>query len=126
MAIGTVAPISYQGSLAMCASPTGTNPQLKINSRFLPLIDKVLIAGLRNGPAGKRGAINKILHLVPEWKRGDCWRRIRQLRTSLCVEQLKTAEKPTKAHKRPLAASRQSFRPWTAEEDNCLLTWAGI
>lgn len=48
----------------MCASPTGTNPQLKINSRFLPFIDKVLIAGLRNGPAGKREAINKILHLV--------------------------------------------------------------
>lgn len=41
----------------MCASATGTNPQLKINSRFLPFIDKLLIAGLRNGPAGKREAI---------------------------------------------------------------------
>ena len=109
----------------MCASPTGTNPQLKINSRVLPLIDKVLIAGLRNGPAGKREAINKILQLIPEWKRGDCWRRIRRLRRSSQPKRVRPAEKPTMKRKPPLPASRQSSRPWTAEEDNCLLYWAG-
>src|SRR6266540_4548578 len=64
----------------MSVSPAGRSPQPKINPRFLPVIDRVLIAGLKLGPAGKHEAINKLLQLVPEWKRGDCWRRIRQLR----------------------------------------------
>ena len=109
----------------MCASPTGTNRQLKINSRFLPYIDKILIAGLRNGPAGKREAINKILHLVQEWKRVDCWRRIRRLRRSLPVEGFG----PPKSQPRYTSGRCQLpvrvSRPWTAEEDNCLLNWAG-
>ena len=99
----------------------------KINPRFLPAIDRVLITGLRLGPAGKRHAINKVLQLVPEWKRGDCWRRIRQLRRSsqtpglqLCPSHngLQTSETPT-------AGCRRASRPWTPEEDARLLDWAG-
>src|ERR1700683_2448092 len=55
------------------------NPAV-INPRLLPAIDQLLIAGIKLGPNKKHEAINKILKLVPEWKRGDCWRRIRQLR----------------------------------------------
>ena len=51
-----------------------------INPRLLPAIDQLLIAGIMLGPKKKHEAINKILKLVPEWKRGNCWRRIRQLR----------------------------------------------
>jgi len=54
--------------------------QPAINPRLLPAIDQLLIAGIKLGPNKKYEAINKILKLVPEWKRGDCWRRIRQLR----------------------------------------------
>src|SRR6266851_5634557 len=54
--------------------------QPAINPRLLPAIDQLLIAGIKLGPRKKHDAINKILQLVPEWKRGDCWRRIRQLR----------------------------------------------
>src|SRR5262252_3172588 len=71
--------------VAMCTRPTTRNIQRKINPRFLPLIDKVLIAGLKLGPAGKHEAINKVLQLIPEWKRGDCWGRIRQLRRMAAV-----------------------------------------
>ena len=101
--------------------------QPKINPRFLPAIDRVLLTGLRLGPAGKREAINKVLQLVPEWKRGDCWRRIRQLRRS--------SEKPTlqicppqsgpQTSESPGSGSRPPSRPWTAEEDGRLLDWAG-
>src|SRR5215469_10219884 len=51
--------------------------------------------------------------------------RIRRLRRRLAVQGLQRAEKPTKANKRLLPASRQSSRSWTAEEDNCLSNWAG-
>ena len=46
----------------------------------LAAIDQLLIAGIKQGPAKKREAINRILELVPEWRRGDCWQRIRHLR----------------------------------------------
>ena len=46
----------------------------------LAAIDQLLIAGIKHGPAKKREAINRILELVPEWRRGDCWQRIRHLR----------------------------------------------
>ena len=53
----------------------GNNP-----SKQLAAIDRLLIAGIKQGPAKKREAINRILELVPEWTRGDCWQRIRHLR----------------------------------------------
>ena len=46
--------------------------QPAINPRLLPAIDQLLIAGIKLGPRKKHDAINKILKLVPEWKRGDC------------------------------------------------------
>src|ERR1022692_3729555 len=49
-------------------------------SKQLAAIDQLLIAGIKQGPAKKRDAINRILELVPEWTREDCWERIRYLR----------------------------------------------
>jgi hypothetical protein len=101
--------------------------QPKINPRFLPAIDRVLITGLRLGDAGKHQAINRVLQLVPEWKRGDCWRRIRQLRRTSQVSSLSLCSLPSRRQlsQSPPSTSCLAFRPWTAEEDHRLLDWAG-
>ena len=111
----------------MFASPAGKNPQPKINARFLPFIDRVLLAGLKLGQVGKHEAISKVLQLVPEWKRGDCWRRIRQLRRSADIRgPLSCApEKVLRDSENPRQGSRPRSRPWTAEDDDRLLNWAG-
>jgi hypothetical protein len=111
--------------VAMSASPAVRNIQSKINPRFLPFIDKVLIAGLKLGAAGKHEAINKVLQLVPEWKRGDCWRRIRQLRRmSALAGHAFPPKEAVQAGGRELD-SRQRSLPWSAQDDDRLLNWAG-
>lgn len=94
-----------------------------INTRLLPAIDQLLIAGIKLGPNKKHEAINTILKLVPEWKRGDCWRRIRQLRrtpalASDAAGQLKKTDDHGSAHRRP-------SRSWLPEDDAKLLDLAG-
>ena len=106
----------------MSASPAGKNPQPKINPRFLPVIDRVLLAGLKLGPAGKHEAINKVLQLVPEWRRGDCWRRIRQLRRNPEVPEV--GQHPRQKELQD-SSCRPRSRPWTSAEDDRLLNWAG-
>jgi hypothetical protein len=70
------------GSVYVCMSGVveHARTQPPINPRLLPAIDQLLVAGIKLGPQKKHDAINKILELVPGWKRGDCRRRIRQLR----------------------------------------------
>ena len=94
-----------------------------INPRFLPAIDQLLIAGIKLGPNKKHEAINKILKLVPEWKRGDCWRRIRQLRRTpaLAVD----APPDVKKAVDDLPSHRSASRPWLPEDDAKLLDLAG-
>src|SRR6266700_4728739 len=101
--------------------------QPKINPRFLPAIDRVLITGLRLGSAGKHQAINRVLQLVPEWRRGDCWRRIRQLRRTSNATALQLCSPPSSPPPCESASgsSRSASRPWTADEDARLLDWAG-
>ena len=94
-----------------------------INPRLLPAIDQLLVAGIKLGPNKKHEAINKILKLVPEWKRGDCWRRIRQLRrtpalASDAAEQLKKADENGSSHRSP-------SRSWLPKDDAKLLDLAG-
>jgi hypothetical protein len=98
--------------------------QPAINPRLLPAIDQLLIAGIKLGPRKKHDAINKILKLVPEWKRGDCWRRIRQLRRTSALatpNAIQDSEQPGNngSGHRPLS------RPWLPEDDDKLLDWAG-
>ena len=94
-----------------------------INPRLLPAIDQLLIAGIKLGPNKKHEAINKILKLVPEWKRGDCWRRIRQLRRTPALasdapQELKKTDENCPFHRAP-------SRPWLPEDDAKLLDLAG-
>jgi hypothetical protein len=94
-----------------------------INPRLLPAIDQLLIAGIKLAPNKKHEAINKILKLVPEWKRGDCWRRIRQLRRTPALasgapEELKKTDENVPSHRAP-------SRPWLPEDDAKLLDLAG-
>src|SRR5438309_2905138 len=98
------------------------NP-LAINPRLLPAIDQLLIAGIKLGPNKKHEAINKILKLVPEWKRGDCWRRIRQLRRTPALANAGRAQDANKINDGP--SHRAVSRPWLPEDDAKLLDLAG-
>jgi hypothetical protein len=93
-----------------------------INPRLLPAIDQLLIAGIKLGPNKKHEAINKILKLVPEWKRGDCWRRIRQLRRTTALATANTAQEVNKVNG---PSHRAVSRPWLPEDDAALLDLAG-
>jgi hypothetical protein len=98
------------------------NP-VAINPRLLPAIDQLLVAGIKLGPNKKHEAINKILKLVPEWKRGDCWRRIRQLRRTPALASANTAQDANKVSNGP--SHRDVSRPWLREDDATLLDLAG-
>ena len=101
------------------------NTQSKLTPRVLSAIDRLLIAGIRVGPAKKRDAVNKVLQLVPQWKRADCWQRIRLLRRT---GKIGTPQHPSPADGEKGAKSELRVictRPWTAEDDDKLLTWAG-
>src|SRR5271165_879087 len=96
------------------------------DGKRLAAIDQLLIAGIKQGPAKKRDAINRILELVPEWTRGDCWQRIRHLRKT---PELAAVEDryPGKAKKSGKSGPmRRSFcSPWTPADDDRLLNLAG-
>lgn len=94
-------------------------------SRQLAAIDQMLVAGIKQGPAKKRDAINRILELAPEWSRGDCWQRIRSLRKT--PELLPPEERPRKTREshEAITVRRPASRPWTPADDDRLLNWAG-
>jgi hypothetical protein len=94
-----------------------------INPRLLPAIDQLLVAGIKLGENKKHEAINKILKLVPEWKRGDCWRRIRQLRRTPALATADIAQNVDKLNHG--SSPRVGSRPWLAEDDATLLDLAG-
>jgi hypothetical protein len=99
----------------------------KIDPRWLSAIDRVLSLGIRIGPAGKSNAINKVLELVPRWRRGDCWRRIRHLRRESELAG-KIGHKPTELANRQCghtSARSLPLRPWTASDEERLLNWVG-
>jgi hypothetical protein len=93
---------------------------------WLPEFDRLLIAGIKRGPAMKKEAINKILQLAPHWTRGDCWRRIKELRRAAkraALEERHPAK--TKKSREAPAAPRPVSRPWTPADDDRLLNLAG-
>jgi hypothetical protein len=99
----------------------------KFKAKLLPAIDRLLIAGIRLGPTGKSAAINKVLELVPEWKRGDCWQRIRQLRNNSELSALEGRPACDRQQKpeRTDSPARRPSRTWTPADDDRLLNWAG-
>ena len=111
----------------MCAALGERDSRAKISPRWLPAIDRVLMAGIKLGPAAKHDAINKVLQLVPEWTRGDCWRRIRQLRKAPGLARLEVSprcdglDRSTKVG----PARRLPSYPWTPADDERLKNWAG-
>src|SRR5271157_73017 len=96
------------------------------SSKQLAAIDQLLMAGIKLGPAKKREAINRVLELVPEWTRGDCWQRINDLRRAAKRAALEQRH-PAKAKKsgEAAAARRPASRPWTPVDYDRLLNLAG-
>ncbi len=95
-------------------------------SKQLAAIDQLLIAGIKQGPAKKRDAINRILELVPGWTREDCWERIRRLRKT--PEFAGSAEDhPNRPKAGPVRRqpSMSPSGPWTPAHDGKLLKLAG-
>jgi hypothetical protein len=96
------------------------------DSRRLAAIDQLLMAGIRLGPAKKREAINRVLQLVPDWTRSDCWNRIRHLRKTSApdIGQERAPDKPKRSAK-PAPIPRSHQVPWTASDDDQLFKLAG-
>src|SRR5271157_1527651 len=96
------------------------------SSKQLAAIDRLLIAGIQQGPAKKRDAINPILELVPGWTREDCWERIGYLRRT--TKLAGPAEGQSTRTKSP-GGTRSVRRPpsmlWTPAHDAKLLKLAG-
>jgi len=91
----------------------------------LAAIDQLLIAGIKQGPAKKRDAINRVLELVPDWRRGDCWHRIRDLRKAPGLAALEESHPDKAKRPRRTSAPHSAPRPWTPGDDDRLLNWAG-
>lgn len=96
----------------------------RINARWLSAIDRLLKAGIQFGPKVKSNAVNKVLELVPEWTRGDCWRRLRQLRR---MAELAGLNKPAGGGSptRRSSPRRTAYPRWTAAQEDRLLNWTG-
>lgn len=99
--------------------------RLRIDSRCLAAIDRLLTAGMKLGPKGKHNAINKVLALVPQWTRGDCWQRIRQLRKTPELAALAAPSAEPSEQRSPGRTRRAPSLPWSAADDDRLLNWAG-
>lgn len=97
----------------------------EIGSTRVAAIDRLLIEGIKVGPVCKQRAINKILREVPGLTRGDCWQRIRHLRKTGMLGTVRS--QPPVAEENRAKAERRgiSWRPWTDEDDDKLLNWAG-
>ena len=106
--------------------PKAPGQKRNTSSKQLVAIDRLLIAGIKQGPAKKRDAINRILELVPGWTREDCWQRIRHLRKTPEFAALADGHS-TRA--KSLAGTRPVRRPpsmpWTPAHDDKLLNLAG-
>ena len=104
----------------VCEKDRGSNKKLP----WLPQFDRMLIAGIKHGPAVKKDAINKIIHLAPQWTRGDCWRRIRQLRKTQGLGHV-AKHRRRDGGSRSSTADRRPPGPWTSADDDKLLNLAG-
>ena len=92
---------------------------------WLPELDRLLIAGIKHGPAEKRIAINRILQLVPQWNRADCWQRIRYLRNKPDLAKVAKEHVGANVDESEHRARPASPRPWTTADDDKLSNLAG-
>ena len=93
---------------------------------WLPEFDRLLIAGIKHGPAMKKEAINRVLRLAPHWTRSDCWNRIRHLRktSGLDIGQERPPDK-AKRSARPTPSPPSYGAPWTSAQEDKLFQLAG-
>jgi hypothetical protein len=96
-----------------------------ITRERLAAIDQLLITGTKQGPANRKEAINKILEFVPQWRRLDCWQRIRYLRKTSQLAALPTEHAHTDADRKDRQARQVPPTPWTSADDDKLLNLAG-
>ena len=110
--------------LAMSSAP---GQERNKAGKRLAAIDHLLIAGIKQGPAKKRDAINRVLELVPQWTRENCWRRIKQLRNTpeLAVPKSVPPRQDKESPRKTRPVGRSSGSPWTAEDDEKLFKLAG-
>ena len=88
--------------------PDASGRKANPDGKRLAAIDQLLMAAIKLGPGKKREAINKVLALVPEWTRLDCWQRIRRLRRiselavlrSVTGTRQRNRRKPARSHGR--------------------------
>jgi hypothetical protein len=106
------------------SSPLPWKAGSKMDERSLTAIDRLLLEGMRLGPSAKRNAVNKVLEQVPQWTRGDCWRRLRQLRRLPEFSATVKSDTPAESAE-PERRHRGARRAWTVEDDDRLLNWAG-
>src|SRR5215471_13166893 len=97
----------------------------EIGSARVAAIDRLLIEGIRVGPVCKQRAIAKILREVPGVTRGDCWQRIRHLRKTGKLGALQPHPPPGGENGAKSERRGMSWRPWSEEDDDKLLNWAG-
>jgi hypothetical protein len=106
--------------------PNASRRKRNPDGKRLAAIDQLLMAGIKLGPAKKREAINKVLALVPEWTRLDCWQRIRHLRriSEPAAPRQRHPDKAKRSEKTgPIP--RPSGARWTPADDDLLFRLAG-
>jgi hypothetical protein len=111
----------------MQSSPGPQAKHPKISSRYLQVIDSLLIAGIKLGPSAKRKAIDKILQTVPQLTRGECWQRIRYLRKTPALATVEVTQPNTGTSKprKNNSTKRATPRSWTDADEDKLLTLVG-
>jgi hypothetical protein len=97
----------------------------RIGLARLAAIDRLLMEGAKVGPACKQRAINKVLREVPGVTRGDCWQRIRHLCKTKTFEFRQFHAPSCWPADEAVERRARSWRPWTREDDDKLLNWAG-
>ena len=98
----------------------GSGPAQKGTNSFkqLAAIDQLLITGIKQGPAKKKDAINKVLQFAPRWTRRDCWQRIRQLRKVSGRAGFATGQAGAGAAPKESPMHQGSLKPWRVEDDD--------
>src|SRR5208282_4603347 len=106
--------------------PDASRRKANPDGKRLAAIDQLLMAAIKLGPGKKRAAINKVLELVPDWTRGDCWQRIRHLRKTSELAALEERHPDLAKKSGTFDLIRRSFcSPWTPADDDKLLNLAG-
>lgn len=108
------------------SSPAAQPPKSSaIDARLQSAVNRLLAAGMKLGRTGKHNAINKVLELVPELTRGDCWQKMRHLRKTIVTSASGEVESAEEKRLQVVSKPRLPSPRWTREDDEKLLNWAG-